>query len=146
MGFYVRANETGLVVATMTTVADPGDGWVEIGSPPANTLDQAYVLEGNQLVGTGQPQFPPSFWYSWDAQSRQWVDRRTQEERTAQQWADVRTQRNRLLLESDWTDTYSAPTRLGQTLYAAWQTYRQALRDVTQQPDPFNITWPQPPN
>jgi len=24
----------------------------------------------------------------------------------------------------------------------AWATYRQALRDITTQADPFNITWP----
>ena len=61
------------------------------------------------------------------------------------QWVLVRTRRNGLLLASDWTDTYSAPARLGQELYAAWQDYRQALRDVTDQPDPFNIVWPTPP-
>jgi hypothetical protein len=26
-----------------------------------------------------------------------------------------------------------------------WAAYRQALRDVTLQPDPFNIVWPTPP-
>jgi hypothetical protein len=24
----------------------------------------------------------------------------------------------------------------------AWATYRQALRDITKQADPFNIAWP----
>ena len=28
----------------------------------------------------------------------------------------------------------------------AWRTYRQQLRDVTSQPDPFNIVWPTPPS
>lgn len=54
--------------------------------------------------------------------------------------------RGQLLLDSDWTDTASAPARLGQTLYDQWQTYRQALRDVTGQPGyPFDIVWPTPP-
>ena len=26
-----------------------------------------------------------------------------------------------------------------------WQAYRQALRDITEQPDPFNIVWPETP-
>lgn len=61
------------------------------------------------------------------------------------QWASVREKRDLLLIASDWTDTYSAPTRLGQELYDAWQVYRQNLRDITNQPDPFNIIWPTPP-
>jgi len=28
---------------------------------------------------------------------------------------------------------------------AEWETYRQELRDITDQPDPFNINWPTPP-
>lgn len=55
------------------------------------------------------------------------------------------SQRNKLLLDSDWTDTASAPFRLGNSLYQQWQTYRQALRDITTQADPFNIVWPVPP-
>ena len=27
-----------------------------------------------------------------------------------------------------------------------WETYRQELRDITTQPDPFNITWPSIPS
>jgi hypothetical protein len=27
----------------------------------------------------------------------------------------------------------------------SWAIYRQALRDITNQADPFNITWPTPP-
>jgi hypothetical protein len=51
--------------------------------------------------------------------------------------------RSQLLLDSDWTDTLSAKNRLGQTLYDQWQTYRQALRDITAQPGyPIDIVWP----
>jgi hypothetical protein len=54
--------------------------------------------------------------------------------------------RQALLEASDWTDTVSAPARLGQALYQSWQTYRQELRDVTNQPGyPNNIVWPTPP-
>ena len=50
------------------------------------------------------------------------------------------------LLDSDWTDTASAPARLGQTLYNQWQTYRQALRDITTQSTyPTTVVWPTPP-
>lgn len=60
-------------------------------------------------------------------------------------WAPIKARRNALLLACDWTDTLSAPARLGTDLYAAWQTYRQALRDVTSQPDQYNIIWPTSP-
>ena len=54
--------------------------------------------------------------------------------------------RNGLLASSDWTDTASAPARLGETKYNEWQVYRQALRDVPEQPGfPLNIVWPVPP-
>lgn len=64
---------------------------------------------------------------------------------TGPQWELVRLERNGLLAASDWTDTASAPARLGEELYGAWQTYRQALRDVTTQADPANIIWPVAP-
>jgi hypothetical protein len=60
--------------------------------------------------------------------------------RTDAQWASVRSQRNGLLAESDWTQLPDAPVDR-----VPWATYRQALRDVTEQPDPFNIVWPTAP-
>jgi len=62
---------------------------------------------------------------------------------TADQWASVRTQQRDLLYKSDWTCSvtdYEVPNK------PDWITYRQALRDVTTQPDPFNIVWPAPPS
>jgi len=54
--------------------------------------------------------------------------------------------RDQLLLNSDWTDTLSAKNRLGQERYDQWQTYRQALRDITTQSTyPINVVWPTPP-
>ena len=59
------------------------------------------------------------------------------------QWAQVRAQQRQKLYESDWTCSvidYEVPNK------ADWVTYRQALRDVTKQPDPFNIEWPVAPS
>ena len=51
--------------------------------------------------------------------------------------------RLQLLQASDWTDTVSAQTRLGDLLYQAWQDYRQALRDIPQQANyPTDVIWP----
>ena len=56
-------------------------------------------------------------------------------------WPVVRRQRDALLVQSDWTQLPDVPLATKE----AWATYRQALRDVTQQPDPRNISWPTPP-
>ena len=60
---------------------------------------------------------------------------------TEAQWAVVRTERNKLLVDSDWTQLPDAPVDA-----AAWAAYRQALRDVTTQADPFAIVWPESPS
>lgn len=58
----------------------------------------------------------------------------------------VRAERDLRLAASDWTDTASAPARLGGEVYAAWQAYRQALRDVTEQSGfPRAVVWPVKP-
>ena len=57
-----------------------------------------------------------------------------------EQWERVRAQRNQKLAECDWTQLPDAPVDA-----AAWAAYRQELRDITTQTDPFNITWPQEP-
>lgn len=59
---------------------------------------------------------------------------------TEQQWSSIRTTRNQKLADCDWTQLPDAPVDA-----AAWATYRQALRDITDQPDPFNIVWPTKP-
>lgn len=60
--------------------------------------------------------------------------------------AQARERRDRLLIESDWTDTVSAQSRLGPTVFQAWMDYRQALRDVPSQSGfPAQIDWPAAP-
>lgn len=54
----------------------------------------------------------------------------------------IRKQRNKLLLESDWTDTLSAKARLGEDLHHVWQEYRQALRDMPETCNIDNPVWP----
>lgn len=68
---------------------------------------------------------------------------KTPEELLADQWALVKVQRDQLLTQTDWRVIRAVDQ--GIPLDEAWKTYRQALRDVTTQPDPFNITWPEPP-
>ena len=64
-------------------------------------------------------------------------------QRLAEQWASVRADRNDRLAACDWTQLADSP--LNNEQRTDWQVYRQALRDVTQQPDPFAIAWPEMP-
>lgn len=55
---------------------------------------------------------------------------------------EVRRQRDKRLSASDWTQVGDAPVDK-----VAWAAYRQALRDVTNQPGfPSEVTWPQQPS
>jgi hypothetical protein len=62
---------------------------------------------------------------------------------TESKWEEVRVERNRLLSETDYTQLSDTP--ITPTSRAAFATYRQTLRDVTAQTDPYNIVWPTPP-
>jgi hypothetical protein len=53
------------------------------------------------------------------------------------QWQVIRTQRNQMLKDTDWTQVEDAPVDK-----AKWAMYRQKLRDITKQSDPFKIDWP----
>lgn len=64
-----------------------------------------------------------------------------QEKAPLAQWAAIRAERNTLLAQYDWTQLPDAPVDT-----AAWATYRQELRDITDQADPFNIEWPVVPS
>lgn len=63
--------------------------------------------------------------------------------RTEQEWGAVRAERNRKLMMCDWTQLADAPLTDEKRL--EWAAHRQALRDITTQSDPFNITWPAKP-
>lgn len=62
-------------------------------------------------------------------------------EREEQEAVEVRAKRDGLLKESDWTQIPDCTVDK-----TVWATYRQALRDITDQAGfPFNITWPTKP-
>ena len=64
-------------------------------------------------------------------------------EETENMWRSIRDRRNELLKECDWTQLPDSPlTNQKQT---EWQIYRQSLRDITTQLNPFSIEWPTPP-
>ena len=61
--------------------------------------------------------------------------------RIENQWFVVREIRNGLLSECDWTQLADIPNETK----AIWSEYRQSLRDITSQTNPFSITWPVKP-
>ena len=72
------------------------------------------------------------------------ADTETISKRREIKWSEVRSGRDSLLSESDWTQFNDSPIS-GSTL-TDWQTYRQSLRDITNQSDPYDITWPNIPS
>ena len=61
--------------------------------------------------------------------------------RLENQWFIVREIRNELLAECDWTQLADIPSETK----SIWSDYRQSLRDITSQTNPFSITWPVKP-
>ena len=92
-------------------------------------------------VTEGTPALVAGVW------TQQWTVTQASAEEVSQritaQWSAVREERNRKLYACDWTQLADSP--LSAELKAEWATYRQALRDVTQQADPFSIVWPAEP-
>ena len=60
-----------------------------------------------------------------------------------QGWMVTRSERDVKLQACDWTVLPDVP--MDASKKTEWETYRQELRDITDQSDPFNITWPSPP-
>lgn len=96
--------------------------------------DETHYLEAGSVVAMPPK---PSPHHVFDYTMKQWIDPRTPET----EWPLVRAERDRRLQASDWTQLPDAPIATKD----AWAIYRQALRDITEQPDPFNIVWPVPP-
>lgn len=72
------------------------------------------------------------------------ADTETINKRREIKWSEVRSNRDSLLSECDWTQFNDSPIS-GSTL-TDWQTYRQSLRDITNQSTPYDITWPNKPS
>lgn len=85
----------------------------------------------------------PSDDHVWDKRTFAWVDPRTAKQKADAQWGEVKAQRDKLLDESDWVVLRAYD--LDAPVPGPWRVYRQRLRDITNQQDPFNITWPDPP-
>jgi hypothetical protein len=95
-------------------------------------------IDHTQNLAEGEPALVDGVW------TRQWIvtDATPEQlaERTEAHWSRTRAERNTLLSSCDWWVTKAAETNA--TIGVEQHAYRQALRDITQQADPFNIIWP----
>lgn len=82
---------------------------------------------------------------SWDAEALAFLVRPYSFDELQAQYAKVREQRIKLLQACDWTQISDYDLGLTSEVREAWATYRQALRDLADAPNPFDLTWPQPP-
>lgn len=101
-----------------------------------NETEPPTAPSGKKVVQIDPTQIDGQWFVAWA------IEDYTQEE-ISQQWAAIRALRNTKLADSDWTQLPDAPLSNVETQY--WAAYRQALRDITTQSDPFNITWPTKP-
>lgn len=109
----------------------------------------ACMAEGRQFRLNGArvehaPSTPPFDGAVWDFNHQVWTDPIGAEARRAAQWVNVRLERNFRLQASDWVVVRAAES--GGVVSPEWAAYRQALRDVTGQVDPFAVVWPVPPS
>lgn len=109
-----------------------------------NVYKVIQVDHGNDpytIYQQGDPMFINGEWVE------NWIESQMSQQQIDQvnsaQWSQVRTQRNKLLSDSDWTQLADSPLTFEKK--TDWAVYRQDLRDITQQVDPFNIAWPEKP-
>ena len=102
----------------------------------------SYVDDYTKVITEGTPILSGStyiqVWNSVDATEEQIATKK------AEKWLEVRDMRDSLLSQSDWTQFQDSPIT-GSKL-TEWQTYRQSLRDVTNQENPFDLIWPSKPS
>ncbi len=79
---------------------------------------------------------------AWDAEALAFLVRPYTFDELQSQHAKVREQRIQLLKASDWTQISDYDLGADRD---AWAAYRQALRDLADAPNPYDIAWPQPP-
>ena len=89
------------------------------------------------------PEYDPKLQtIDWDGDALEYIVRPYSFNELQTQHAKIRQQRIELLKASDWTQITDYDLGADRE---AWAAYRQALRDLADAPNPFDLTWPQPP-
>ena len=146
----IRHRETGAVMYEAEfrayQQANGGPTWAATTEEVLDSLGADVVFEGPQAQPTryqvafadGVEQIEGKWYTKYSVAD---MDVEAIAAKDAEQAKSVRTSRGDKLKDSDWTQVADAPVDK-----AAWATYRQALRDVTQQSGfPWTIEWPTQP-
>jgi hypothetical protein len=134
--YYVQYNQqTGQIYSSGSTSIESIEGvpgYLIVDGVIDNTM---FKVQDNKIVALP---LKPGVYYYYDYNTDQWVY-------DEQVNANVVTnQRNNLLYACDWTQIPNNPLTSEQQ--EVWAIYRQALRDVPNQPGfPANVIWPTPP-
>lgn len=140
---YIQADDAGRIVRCDGGYTTPTDltGWIEIdeGTGDKYNLCQSHYFDGGMYTVDGIPR------YRWDGtQAVERTEEEFESDRLPGITAQARAQRDKLLLDTDWTQTLDAP--IDEDSKAAYRAYRQALRDVPEQEGfPQDIVWPELP-
>lgn len=110
---------------------------------PVDPGSQRVDLQVGCLVDHQPPAPPNDEWrtWQWSAEAKRWVDTPTELALAV----PLRAERARRLAASDWVTVRAMEQ--GEPVPPEWIAYRQALRDVPDQPAfPAGVTWPEPPS
>lgn len=135
-----KFDSTGKCLGTITTSEDNIS--INIQNAPS---DQIYIVDDvfhdwkdvyykDETIK--QKSKAPNIYSVWSIDKEQWI------EDTNILKSQIISKRNQLLIASDWTQLPDVP----QITKDMWTSYRQQLRDISNQPGfPEQVTWPQPP-
>lgn len=135
MNFTVYNKITGKIVKTVSCedISLQINNDTEEYLPGYYADDSYYVKEG---IPTSFPEKPAGDYWELDFNTKTWI------QDISKMKSDILAIRNRKLQLSDWTQLPDVPVITKE----AWVTYRQALRDITEQADyPYSVVWPTPP-
>jgi len=109
----------------------------------SNVLAKLSPGKGFAIYGTveGETDYDSNVVFEESSAKPAWSD--VEAGKPDEQWVVVRAQRDGKLSSCDWTVLTDVP--ISDSKRDQWEIYRQSLRNITDQPDPFNITWPTPP-
>lgn len=112
---------------------------VETDAPLSYQDDEGNTISFNQSGHIVSDLDGTHYHLTWDGSAIIPDDAALTAYQTAEKWKNIRADRNRKLAKTDYLALND------QNLSAEMTAYRQALRDITTQTDPDNITWPEKP-
>ena len=138
-GNYPEERPTVILTRENTTidVTDDTDDSILESNGYVRAPDRPDIIKGQVVLWNGT---------GWTVEEKTEVENRKQ---LAKQWANLRNTRDQLIRLYEWKYIRnSRETRLGLPITDNLQeldTYMQALADITDRPDPYNVIWPVAP-